>query len=92
MSQLQELLTTALNCGASDVHIMVGSPPLLRIHTVLQETDFPVVTPEGAEGITRELLSEHRVQQFMEKRDLDFSELSSDRITSSHLGQLVVGQ
>ena len=73
MSQLQELLTTALNCGASDVHIMVGSPPLLRIHTVLQETDFPVVTPEGAEGIIRELLSEHRVQQFMEKRDLDFS-------------------
>jgi twitching motility protein PilT len=73
VSQLQELLTTALNCGASDIHIMVGSPPLLRIHTVLQETDFPVVTPEGAEGIIRELLSEHRVQQFLEKRDLDFS-------------------
>jgi len=73
VSQLVELLTTALNCGASDVHIMVGSPPLLRIHTVLQETDFPVVTPEGAEAIIRELLSEHRVQQFMEKRDLDFS-------------------
>jgi twitching motility protein PilT len=73
VSQLLELLTTALNCGASDVHIMVGSPPLLRIHTVLQETDFPVVTPEGAEIIIRELLPEHRVQQFMEKRDLDFS-------------------
>ncbi|MBN1845057.1 MAG: type IV pilus twitching motility protein PilT [Sedimentisphaerales bacterium] len=73
MSHLQELLTTALNCGASDVHIMVGSPPLLRIHTILQETDYPVVTIEGAEAMVRELLPEHRVNTFQEKRDLDFS-------------------
>ncbi|MBN2377926.1 MAG: type IV pilus twitching motility protein PilT [Sedimentisphaerales bacterium] len=73
MSQLQELLTTALNCGASDVHIMVGSPPLLRVHTVLQETDYPVVTVEGAEAMVRELLPEHRVRDFMERRDIDFS-------------------
>ena len=73
MSQLQDLLTTALHCGASDVHIMVGSPPLLRIHTVLQETDFPVVTAEGAEAMVRELVSEHRFKEFQAKRDLDFS-------------------
>ena len=73
MSYLQELLTTALDCGASDVHIMVGSPPLLRIHTILQETDFPVVTPDGAEAMVREMLSEHRFNNFMEKRDVDFS-------------------
>ena len=73
MSHLQELLTTALDCGASDVHIMVDSPPLLRIHTVLQETDFPVVTPEEAEAIVCEMLSEHRFNEFREKRDMDFS-------------------
>lgn len=73
MSYLQELLTTALDCGASDVHIMVGSPPLLRIHTILQETDFPVVTPDGAEAMVREMLQEHRFNNFMEKRDVDFS-------------------
>jgi len=63
----------ALECGASDVHIMVGSPPLLRIHTVLQETDFPVVTNEGAEVMLREMLSEQRCQQLQQRRDLDFS-------------------
>ena len=63
----------ALECGASDVHIMVGSPPLLRIHTVLQETDFPVVTNEGAETMLREMLSDQRCQQFQQRRDLDFS-------------------
>ena len=73
MSYLQDLLVTALNCGASDIHVMVGSPPLLRIHTGLQETDFPVVTPEGAEATLREMISEQRYKQFLEKRDLDFS-------------------
>ena len=55
------------------MHIMVGSPPLLRIHTVLQETDFPVVTNEGAEVMLREMLSEQRCQQLQQRRDLDFS-------------------
>ncbi len=73
MSFLQELLLTGLNCGASDIHVMVNSPPLLRIHTVLQETDFPVVTPEGAEEMLKEMISEQRFQEFLKKRDHDFS-------------------
>ena len=73
MSCLQDLLKTALDCGASDIHVMVGSPPLLRIHTVLQETDYPVVTVEGAEEMVREMLSERRYRQFVEDRDVDFA-------------------
>ena len=79
MSQLHELLTTALDCEASDVHIMVGSPPILRIHTVLQETDYPVVTPDGAEAMVREMLPEHRFKEFLSKRDVDFSTEVSGR-------------
>ena len=70
MSQLQELLATALDCEASDIHIMVGSPPLLRFHTVLQETDYPVVTPDGAEKMVREMLAEHRFKEFLSNRQL----------------------
>ncbi len=73
MSFLQELLLTGLNCGASDIHVMVNSPPLLRIHTVLQETDFPVVTPDGAEEMLKEMISDHRYQEFLKRRDHDFS-------------------
>lgn len=73
MSYLQELLTSALDCGASDIHIMVGSPPIMRIHTVLQETDYGTVTPEGALELIKEMLSEQRFKDFMQKRDLDFS-------------------
>lgn len=73
MSHLQDILVTAIECGASDIHIMVGSPPLLRLHTILQETDFPVVTNDGVESMVREMLSEHRITEFHERRDIDFS-------------------
>jgi len=73
MSKLQQLMVAALECGASDIHVMVGSPPLLRVHTILQETDFGVVTPEGALEMAREMLSEHRFEEFMKKRDIDYS-------------------
>ena len=73
MSYLQELLTAALDQGASDVHIMVGSPPLLRIHTVLVETDYPPVTPETAEQMVREMVSEQQFAKFCDQQDLDFS-------------------
>jgi len=59
--------------GASDVHIVVGMPPLLRIHTVLQPTDFPMVTAEGASRMVKAMVGETRYAQFHEARDLDFS-------------------
>ena len=73
MSYLQELLATALECGASDIHIMVGSPPLLRIHTILQETDYGVVTAEGAMEMVQSMVTQDRLNEFMEKKDIDFS-------------------
>ena len=79
MSCLQDLLKTGIDCGASDIHVMVGSPPLLRIHTKLQETDYPVVTAESAEAMVREMLPEHRFEQFIKLRDADFSAEVTDK-------------
>ena len=73
MTILQDLLKTSFDCGASDIHVMVNSPPLLRIHTILQETDYPVVTPEGAEEMLKQMLSPQRFEQFVKDRDIDFS-------------------
>jgi len=48
MSLLNDILRNAVAAKASDVHVMVGAPPLFRIHTVVSPSDFPIVTPEGA--------------------------------------------
>src|SRR5438270_3098977 len=73
MSLINDILRNAVQAKASDVHIMVGAPPLFRIHTVVQPSDFPMVTPEGSVRILKELLNEKRMAEFEEKRDSDFS-------------------
>ena len=73
VSQLQDILKMAISSKASDVHIVVGMPPLLRIHTVLQPTDFPMVTAEGAARMVKQMVGEKRYARFQEDRDLDFS-------------------
>ncbi len=73
MSMLQDILRNAVQTKASDVHINVGLPPLFRIHTVVAPSDFPIVTPEGATRLAKEMMDERRWAEFEEKRDADFS-------------------
>ena len=73
MSFLQDLLKMALTSDASDVHILVGLPPLMRIHTLLTPTDYPISTPEGVVRMLKEMVGEERFAKFQELRDLDFS-------------------
>jgi twitching motility protein PilT len=73
MSVINDILRTAVQNKASDVHINVGAPPLFRIHTVVQPSDFPMITPEGAMRLLKEMLPEKRWAGFEELRDADFS-------------------
>ena len=75
MSILNDILRNAVTAKASDIHINVGQPPLYRIHTVVTRSDFPIVTPEGATRLCKEIMAnnEHRWTEFEKHRDADFS-------------------
>src|SRR3954447_26078045 len=73
MSLLNDILRNAVQAKASDIHINVGMPPLFRIHTIVTPSDFPIVTPEGAMHIAKEIMNEKRFADFEIKRDSDFS-------------------
>lgn len=73
MSLVNDILRNAVAAKASDVHINVGLPPLIRVNTVVTPTDFPIVTPEGAERLLREIMEEKRWEGFGKLRDADFS-------------------
>ncbi|MDY6914167.1 MAG: type IV pilus twitching motility protein PilT [Planctomycetota bacterium] len=74
LEELEEILTTALKNGASDVHIVAGLRPLFRVHTVLSEAQqFPAVTAETAERFVRRMLKEPQYQKLQRNRDVDFS-------------------
>jgi twitching motility protein PilT len=73
MSILNDILRTAIESKASDIHFNVGAPPLFRVHTVVTPSDFPIATPEGIQRLLAEMIDQRRMAEFEEKRDLDFS-------------------
>src|SRR3954469_1389006 len=73
MSLLNDILRNAVAAKASDIHINVGAPPLFRIHTVVTPSDFPMVTPEGAVRLAKEMMNDKRWAAFEDRRGSDFS-------------------
>jgi twitching motility protein PilT len=70
---IDDILRAAVSTKASDVHINVGLPPMFRIHTVMQPSDFPIATPDGSQRLMKEILPEKRWADFEVRRDADFS-------------------
>jgi twitching motility protein PilT len=73
MSILTDILKTAIENKASDIHIMAGHAPMMRLHTQMTALDYPVVTPENTLAMVKEMISEKRIEGFLDKRDADFS-------------------
>jgi twitching motility protein PilT len=78
MIDIKQMLATAIERGASDVHINVGMPPVMRINTELILMDLPVVSEEDAGKMVLAMVGEAKFKAFMEKRDLDFSTMIDD--------------
>ncbi len=73
MLDIKKILASAIIQGASDVHINVGLPPILRRNTELFEMNFPKVTDEDTKGMMMTMVGQGRYEVFVEKKDLDFS-------------------
>ena len=59
-------------CGASDLHMVIGRPPLLRQGGELVPMEqHPVLTPESNQKILFEILSAEEQQYLIKNRDLD---------------------
>lgn len=54
----QKLLSTALQKGASDVHLQAGAQPLLRMNGELYDLKYRMLTPEDTHHIVAEILSQ----------------------------------
>ena len=71
--QLGEILKTAHQHDASDIHLISGHPPMMRVHTVMTPMDCPILTPEAAEAALHEMTTPEQRAVFKERKDLDFS-------------------
>src|SRR5690606_2376647 len=71
--EIDTIIKAAMDMDASDIHIIAGHPPMVRIHTVMAEMDYPVVTPEASHRILQHIASEPQLLQFKKIKDVDFS-------------------
>lgn len=67
------LLKAAAAQGASDLHIVVGRPPVLRVNGELIDTNASVVTPQEAEQLVVSLLTKEQLSRYLRDKELDLS-------------------
>lgn len=70
---LETILRKAHELDASDVHLVAGHKPMLRIHTVMHPLEHDVLTAETMERALESLISPSQLKIFSENNDLDFS-------------------
>ena len=70
---MYELLKTAVEHDASDLHITTYIPPRMRIHGRLKNVDHPPLTATETKDLVYSILSDKQKRLFEERFEIDFS-------------------
>jgi twitching motility protein PilT len=70
---MQKLFSEAINRNASDLHLSVGYPPILRIDGELTDLDEKLLGPEDVERLIFSVLSDERKELLEVNREIDFA-------------------
>ena len=70
---MAEILKEVLNREASDLHLAVGVPPVVRIDGHLQNLDYPILSPNEARELIYSILSQDQRQKLETDWEVDFS-------------------
>jgi len=70
---IDDLLRLVVERGASDLHLSVGVPPILRVDGQLAPTNFERLTPQDSQRLVYDILTDEQIQRFEQTYELDFS-------------------
>ena len=73
MVTMEELFTLMKDKGASDLHLTVGVPPVLRIEGNLYATPFEVLTHDAVQQLIYSFMSEDQKRRYEQNNELDFA-------------------
>ena len=73
MELFHRILKTAVDGGASDVHLKIGSPVIFRINRELIAVDSPFPTGEWMNKIVDAITPVHLKKRLDDEREIDFS-------------------
>ncbi len=70
---MDELLRITVERGASDLHLTVGLPPVLRINGSLVATEYSRLSPEESKRLVYSILNDKQKEKFEKTWELDCS-------------------
>ena len=71
--ELRKILQTAMDGDASDIHLVAGYKPTMRVHQVMSAMDMPVITPDDAVRFLAETAGPEARKMFEQYQDADYS-------------------
>src|SRR5256714_513557 len=73
METFHRILKTAVEGGASDVHLKIGTPVVFRINRQLVAIECPFPTQDWMNEVVKQIVPAHLKQRIEEEREADFS-------------------
>lgn len=69
---IDRLLETVIKQGASDLHLTVGRPPVIRLHGHLRSLETKVLAPEDTVALMKTITPERNQQELQEDGSTDY--------------------
>ena len=69
---MDRLLQACVSQGGSDIHIVVGRPPVLRIHGRLRSLETKVLEPDDTAALMKSITPDRNQQELQEEGGTDF--------------------
>ncbi|HZI43345.1 MAG TPA: type IV pilus twitching motility protein PilT [Gemmatimonadaceae bacterium] len=67
------VLQRMIQQNASDLHLKVGRPPVLRVNGDLSSLDVPPLRPEDLKALAEQIMTPKQVKDFAEHKEADFA-------------------
>lgn len=79
MIHVDRLLETCIRRSASDIHITVGRPPVLRLHGKLRSLETKVLEPDDTMSLMKQITPDRNQQELQEVGGTDFGFAYGDK-------------
>jgi twitching motility protein PilT len=73
MAKLDAFFKLMVDQGASDLHLVSGSQPILRVSGELQRVRYTILESDDLKKMLYEVAPEYKIKQFEETGDVDFA-------------------
>jgi twitching motility protein PilT len=73
MVHIDTLLRAMFEKGASDLHLTVGSSPMIRLHGEMEALDFEKMRPDTVQQLVYSILTDEQKEKFERENELDLS-------------------